>query len=205
MCLGRRKKIRHRLGGEGCEGRGGKKGFGCAGADMLRFHFHRSGSDSGIPLWGSALFPGALLGACPGAPRLPRCRSPPPCGAAPGPAGLPLPLARTPPEGLGSPAGGRGQAAEPSPFPQTALRAIKPTEWARKARLWETCGGSGRDLRVKAKLKDQQPQLTPVTSTEILRLFFFFSVWKLFYLELRNFVISFSDTVVYIQRVRQGC
>lgn len=100
------------------------------------------------------------------------------CGAAPGPADLPLPLAQMPPEGLGSPAGGRGRAAEPPPFPQIALREVKPTEWARKARFWETCGGNGRDLRVKAKLKDQQPQLTPVTFTEILGLFFF-SVWKL--------------------------
>lgn len=127
-------------------------------------------SRSGVPL--------SFLALCSGLVREPRgcpdAAAPAPCGAAPGPAGLPLPLTRTPPEGLGSPAGGRGQAAEPSPFPQTALRAIKPTEWARKARLWETCGGSGRDLRVKAKLKDQQPQLTPVTSTEILRLFFFF-------------------------------
>lgn len=72
--------------------------------------------------------------------------------------------------------GGRGRAAEPPPFPQIAFRVVKPTEGSRKARFWETCGGNGRDLRIKAKTKNQQPQLTPVTSTEIFgRFFFFFS------------------------------
>lgn len=122
LCLGRRKKIRHRLGGEGCEGRGGKKGFGCAGADMMRFHFHRSGSDSGIPLRGPALFPGALLGACPGAPRLLRCRSPRALRGSPGTC-RPPPAPRSDASGgigqprRGSRAGGRALSVPPNRSP----------------------------------------------------------------------------------------
>lgn len=123
-------------------------GFSCTGADTVRLHFQRSRSDSGIPLSSSVVFlrehRGFSRAALPGL-----------CEGAPGRRDLPLSLAQTPPEGLGSPAAGRGRAAGPPPLPQIALRTVKPPEWAGKARFWETYGENGRDLRVEAKLKDQ--------------------------------------------------
>lgn len=92
-----------------------REGFSCTEADTVSLHFQRSGSDSGIPLSSSAV----LLGILREHRGFSRAALPGLCEAAPGPRDLPLLLAQTPPEGLGSPQRDEGGRRSPLLSPKS--------------------------------------------------------------------------------------